>query len=187
MLLLDASVIFDLERGGLLEAAFKLDDPFVTPDLLYVNELETDAVLGPRLRELGLKIVDLDDKEVEAAQTVARLNKSLSRPDSWAVVCARRPNHRLICGDANLRSQADADGTPCSGLLWLLDRMHDAAIVTPQILVDGLTTITRHQRARLPKAEVERRLALWKGEAGRLTAREPQTNVHPTSFTHQGQ
>jgi hypothetical protein len=110
-------VIFDLERGELLEATFNLEDVFITPDLLY--------------------------------QT------------------------RLLTGDARVRARAEVIPIPCSGLLWMLDRIYETATITPFALIDGLSRITKHRRARLPKAEVEKRLARWRKESGRLGAREP--------------
>jgi hypothetical protein len=170
ILVLDASVIFDLERGELLEATFKLEDVFVTPDLLYQTELEDDV--GPRLRELGLQIVELNEEEVATAQQIAREDGKLSRADCWALTSAMRPEHRLLSGDARVRARAEVIAIPCSGLLWMLDRIYDTATITPVALIDGLSRITKHRRARLPKAEVEERLARWRKEAGRFEARE---------------
>lgn len=73
-LVIDASVAFDLERGGLLEAVFKLRYEFVTPDLLYVKELENDAI-GPTLRALGLQVVELTSDEVNAARVAMRASR----------------------------------------------------------------------------------------------------------------
>jgi len=173
ILVLDTSVIFDLERGGLLEAAFSLDYTFVAPDLLYRNELESDPV-GPQLIELGLEIVELDGTEVEAAQAVARERKGLSRPDCWAMVCARREGYRLVCGDARLRGYAESEAIECSGLLWILDRICDAELLTPETLVQALTRIRKHGRARLPKDEVENRLAKWAAASGQTRERAPR-------------
>ena len=160
-LVLDASVIFDLKRGGLLEAAFNLEDVLITPDLLFQKELEEEG--GPYLRELGLQVVELDPQEALAAQALARSKPRLSSADCWAAICARRDDHRLLTGDAFLRAYAEDQGLDCSGILWLLDRMHNSGVATPMSLFEGLTRISQHPRCRLPRDEIEKRLKKWKG------------------------
>jgi predicted nucleic acid-binding protein len=159
LLVLDASVIIDLERGGLLEVAFALEDVFITPDLLYERELKVEG--GPYLQALGLQIVELDSDEVSAAQALADSQSGLSNADCWAAICAMRDDHRLLTGDGLLRSYATENKIPCSGVLWLLDRVYDAAVATPMVLKEGLLRASRHRRIRLPKHEVEKRLERW--------------------------
>ena len=154
---------------------FQLRYEFVTPDLLYVKELEND-IIGATLVGLGLRVVELTSDEVNAAQALARGDARLSRPDCWAAVCAKRDNHRLLCGDATLRSRAEAEAIRCSGLLWILDRLEDAAIATPRALADALSQILKHHRVRLPRAEVEARLARWSALADRREISEPSAN-----------
>ncbi|MEI2713936.1 MAG: hypothetical protein V9G04_11790 [Nocardioides sp.] len=52
ILVSDTSILIDLERGGLLEAAFSCGLTMVVPDLLYERELEPEN--GALLRKLGL-------------------------------------------------------------------------------------------------------------------------------------
>jgi len=92
---------------------------------------------------------------------------------SLSSTAAMRPKHRLLTGDARVRAGAEVIPIPCSGLLWMLDRIYDTATITPFALIDGLSRMTKHRRARLPKGEVEKRLARWRKESGRLEAREP--------------
>ena len=54
VLVSDTSILIDLERGGLLEAAFSCGLTMVVPDLLYERELESEN--GPFLRKLGLGV-----------------------------------------------------------------------------------------------------------------------------------
>lgn len=160
ILVLDTSVIFDLERSGLLETTFKLDEPFVTPDLLYRNELESD--IGPYLRGLGLQVVELASQEVVEAQGLVRGNRKISSSDAWAWQCAMRENHRLITGDGMLRKLAEAADVPCGGLLWVLDQLDANTLATATALREGLERACRHPRSRLPKDEVELRFTRWR-------------------------
>jgi predicted nucleic acid-binding protein len=159
VLVLDASVIIDLERGGLLETTFKLSEVFVTPDLLYQNELEAEG--GPYLLELGLRVVELDPDEMVIAQKKAKDNRKLSNADCWAAVMAMRDDHRLLTGDGLLRSFANDNNIPCSGVLWILDRIFDAEVVSPMVLVEGLSRIKQHPRCWLPEQEISSRIAKW--------------------------
>lgn len=54
LLVSDTSVLIDLERGGLLETAFRLSWEFAVPDLLYKRELRDHN--GPALLHLGLRV-----------------------------------------------------------------------------------------------------------------------------------
>lgn len=66
LLVSDTSVLVDLRRGSLLEAAFGLPYRFVVPDLLYERELRDHG--GDELIGLGLVVADLTGEQVELAQ-----------------------------------------------------------------------------------------------------------------------
>jgi len=159
ILVSDTSILIDLERGGLLEAAFSCGLPMVVPDLLYARELEAEN--GPYLRSLGLGVVALTPAEVALAQQVKAARKKLSLPDCFALSCATRADHMLVTGDGDLRSEAVARLGAVYGLLWILDRMAASGTVATTQLYDGLARISAHPRCRLPQAEVRHRLASW--------------------------
>lgn len=159
ILVSDTSILIDLERGGLLEAAFSIGVTFVVPDLLYERELEKD--IGPYLRSLGLGVITLTSREVAFAQEISTARPGLSLPDCFALSCASRPDHVLVTGDGLLRKEATKRLGIVYGLLWLLDEMHASGKVPATTLVDGLTRISGHQRVRLPSDEVQKRLKSW--------------------------
>ena len=159
VLVSDTSVLIDLERGGLLEAAFACGHQLVVPDLLYVEELEPEN--GPLLRQMGLSIVELTSEEVEFAQAVQIANALLSMPDCFALSCARRPEHLLVTGDKALRAEAGEKKVECRGVLWLLDQMEASGAIAKVSLAEGLQKIVAHPRCRLPRHEVNERLARW--------------------------
>jgi hypothetical protein len=158
LLVSDTSILIDLGRGGLLEAAFSCEWTMVVPDLLYERELLPEN--GPYLRSLGLGVVELSPDEVTFAQEVKSVRPSLSLADCFALSCAQRADHMLLSGDKVLRAEARARNGVVYGVLWLLDRMH-AENVSPALLFEGLTKIQAHPRCRLPKDEVQMRLSLW--------------------------
>ena len=155
----DTSVLFDLDRGSLLTAAFRLSYVFVVPDLLFERELKGGG--GDELRNQGLKVAALDGDGVALALGYHRANRPLSLPDSFALALAKTSGWMLLTGDARLRQVAEREGVDCHGALWLLDRLLEEAVVSRERLRDGLEAISRHPRCRLPKAEVRARLAAW--------------------------
>lgn len=165
ILVSDTSILIDLERGGLLEAAFSCGHALVVPDLLYQKELEDEN--GPYLRTLGLGVVALSPDEVTMAQTVKAQRLTLSLPDCFALCCAMRPSHMLVSGDKALRNEAKARLGNVYGLLWLLDQMAASNSVPKSLLHDGLSRIAADPRCRQPKDEVNARLNAWASQVKR--------------------
>ena len=159
VLVSDTSVLIDLERGGLLEAAFACGHQMVVPDLLYDQELAPEN--GPLLKKMGLIVVELTSEELEFAQAVQIANTLLSFPDCSTLSCARRPEHLLVTGDKALRAEAQGKNVDCRGLLWLLDQMEATGVIAAVSLAEGLQKIIAHPRCRLPKHEVNERLTKW--------------------------
>ena len=157
VLVSDTSVLVDLERGSLLEASFRLPFQFSVPDLLYERELKNHG--GEGLIRLGLVVVELDGDGVRRAITYRRRVPALSLPDCFALVLAQTRSWILLSGDGELRQLAADETVECHGVLWLLDQMHDADVVSIRQLYDGLTAIAEHPRCRLPRPEIRRRLA----------------------------
>ena len=161
ILVADSSVLIDLERGNLLEAALGGPDTIAVPDFLYDTELHDYN--GPALIAHGLQIIHLDAAAMTSAQEL--YNESgdrLSLPDCSAFICSERTDHQLLTGDRALRNYAEAAGMTPHGVLWLLDRLHDTGSIAPNVLHDGLTAMAAHRRSRLPRNEVEARLRLWR-------------------------
>jgi hypothetical protein len=156
ILVSDTSVLIDLERGTLLEAAFRLPDTLVVPDLLYDRELKRHG--GARLRELGLRVEELSAEALAVAVGLLRANPILSAADCFALTLAEANRWTLLTGDGPLRALAHARKLECHGVLWLLDRMLDTQAATAAALHLGLTAIAEHPRCRLPPREVRLRL-----------------------------
>lgn len=160
ILVSDTSVLIDLERGRLLEAAFTCDLSMVVPDLLYDRELADEN--GPWLRHLGLGVVTLTPPEVSLAQEVQSARPTLSLPDCFALSCATRDGYQLVTNDKALRSEAQARLGQVFGLFWILDQMAASGKVSQDLLFHGLTQIAANPRCRLPAAEIKSRLNAWR-------------------------
>ena len=152
----DSSVLIDLERGCLFDAAFALPFDFCVPDLLYRLELEPYG--GNELVAKGLQVLELDGDGVAQAASYHQTKRAISLPDAFALALARRTGSTLLTGDAHLRQLAVTEKVACHGVLWLIDRMFEHRSATPTQLHAGLVKIRDHPRCRLPKAEVNKRL-----------------------------
>jgi predicted nucleic acid-binding protein len=156
VLVSDTSVLVDLERGALLEAAFNLPFQLTVPDLLYERELKDHG--GNELMALGLSVSELTDETLELAVSYTRSNKELSLPDCFALALAKTNNWTLLTGDAKLRQKASGEQVACHGVLWLFDRMMDHSVLDALTLKSGLQAIANHPRCRLPRSETKRRI-----------------------------
>jgi hypothetical protein len=156
VLVADTSVLVDLERGHLLEAAFRLPYAFAVPDLLYKQELR-DAN-GPALVQLGLRVEALEAPGLALALSYRQRQPALSLPDTFALALAKTGGFILLTGDQLLRALAEAEAVECHGVLWVLDRMQEAGATAIAHLYNGLQAIAGHPRCRLPKREVQHRL-----------------------------
>ena len=153
----DSSIWFDLAAAGLLEKAVALHDRWTCPDVL-LEELRHDPE-GSLLVSLGVEICELSGAEVASVLELAREHFRPSRLDLFALVLARRPGGLLLTGDADLRRVAESLGVEVHGVLWILDRLVDAALprgraarALEKILARG---------SRLPEVEVRKRLDRW--------------------------
>ena len=156
VLVSDTSVLIDLERGALLEACFLLSFQLAVPDLLYERELKNHG--GDALLDHGLRIEELDSVGVLHALGYRRKQPSLSLPDSFALALAAKNGWTLLTGDRTLRSLANEEKVDCHGVLWLLDRMFEASVISPSKVFAGLEAISTHPRCRLPRSEIRKRL-----------------------------
>ena len=165
LLVSDTSVLIDLERGNLLQATFKLATPLAAPDVLYDRELRPTN--GALLRTLGLQVLALDPNGTALAQRYKARSPALSVPDAFALALAKTGTHVLVCGDRALKDLALSESVECHGLFWILDRLLDASLVSPQHLHTALATIADHPRCRLPRHLVAAALARWLATGGR--------------------
>jgi len=156
VLVSDTSVLIDLERGGLLEAAFRLSWEFAVPDLLYKRELRDFN--GPDLLRLGLRVEALDPDGIQLALDYQTRVPTLSLPDTFALALAKINGWILLAGDGDLRRLAAAEEIDHHGVLWVLDQLLDQARATPDVLHAALSALAAHRRCRLPAREIRERL-----------------------------
>jgi hypothetical protein len=160
VLVSDTSILIDLERGEIIEAAFKTTYEIAVPDLLYKRELAPHG--GPALVKLGLKVLEVDEVGVGLAQKYRTQEKRLSLADVMSLALAKRQACTLLTGDGALRALAESESVECHGLFWLFDVFEQQAILSFTRLHDALDRIGNHPRCRLPQDELARRLLRYR-------------------------
>ena len=160
LLVSDTSVLIDLDRGGILHEIFKPPFEVGVPDLLFEGELKHWH--GPALEPMGLRVLVLDGAGVSLAQSYRARERRLSLPDAFALALAKTGGHVLLAGDGSLRALAGVEQVECHGVLWVLDELEQHHVLTAEQLLSALVLITSHLRCRLPKAEVQVRLARYR-------------------------
>lgn len=161
ILVSDTSILVDLERGGLLEAVFRLPEVFAVPDLLFDRELADHN--GAYFIALGLQVLELDADGVQLAVGYRLRQRKLSVPDTFALALAKRGGHVLLSGDGALRRLAGAVNVECHGVLWLFDLLEETQLLPLAVLAQRLTLIADHPRCRLPRLDILLRLARYRG------------------------
>lgn len=156
ILVSDTSVLIDLERGLLIEVAFSLPFELVVPDILYERELKGFG--GELLISLGLRVEELDGEGVSKAMELRQQQPSISFPDSLALTLSIINNWTLITGDKILRALAKEHQVECHGVLWIVDQILEHDPVSAKQLRDGLESIAKHPRCRLPHREIDKRI-----------------------------
>jgi len=157
--LLDSSVLFTLQDGGLVSFLWDLHISLGTVDLILA---EWKSVLPSHLISAGLKVKQLTSTEMAELFRLAPAHKRISPADlSLFVYSVNHPDTMVITGDRRLRSLCEEHAIPVHGALWLIDAMHKRGVISISDLADALEQmITRGNF--LPEGDCEERLKKWR-------------------------
>ena len=160
ILVSDSSILIELSKHGLLLKMFDLDFEFAVPDLLFREELiDLHGVVKEDLPDLGLQIESLDSVGVALAQDYQAKRLALSLVDSFALALAKSRGWRLLTEDGTMRGLAASEGIRQSGVLWVIDHMLTANILSVPQVVEALEAMSRDPRCPVPERELARRIA----------------------------
>lgn len=126
--ILDASVVIDLLKGGILIEIQSLPIRIGIPDVVLVEIDDGNDSIPPGF-EFDL-IEFSGDQVLEAADLISQ-NPSTSMPDLFAYLAAREQSAILLTGDSRLREFAEANGINVHGVLWILDLIVQYEILLP--------------------------------------------------------
>lgn len=157
ILISDTNIWIDFRHADLLDALFLLPYSFSSTDFV-LEELHDEV--RETIRSRGLIVEELNASDVLQLFGLMAEHNNSSLPDVSCYYVARAKGHSLLTGDGQLRKRAETDGITVHGALWLLDELVVHGVVTPVRASDALQAMMRN-KARLPRAECERRLAEW--------------------------
>lgn len=156
----DASCLIDLRKGRLLHAMLSLPHRFVVPFPVRASELLDFTPQEWRvLDDGGLVTFDLPPDAVGHALRIKSERARLSANDCFCLVTTMRHEASvLLTGDRHLRLAADEMGVEVHGVLWLIDRLLEAASSPRDLLLTALETWRGDPAVFLPVDEIDVRL-----------------------------
>ncbi len=157
VLVSDANILIDIEIGGLTIPMFSLNYQFITPDVLYYEELEEQH---SHLIEMGLIIKEMNSELVLKVENLSKKYKGPSRNDIFSLVLACDEQCTLLSGDKALKNAAIKESVDCKGTVWTLQELLSKKKITPQIARIAIEKMKENQ-SRLPWDEVEKVISLF--------------------------
>lgn len=130
IIIIDSNILFQLEYGGLVDAAFSLKKyKMLTTSLIFENEVRRNY-----LCDRGLEIRDLSEYEVSRLEMLAAIKRpggayAPGKPDISTFVLAESLNAKLITGDAGLRTLSEKLGVEVHGLIWFINELFEEKII----------------------------------------------------------
>jgi predicted nucleic acid-binding protein len=161
----DTNVFIDLLNVGLLDYIFQISWRVHTTDLVMF-ELSREGqrgVVGVYLNngQLHVASFEMDELcEIRGLQNMIENRTAVSLTDCSSWYYARREGYILLTGDEKLRTLSMNDGVEVCGILGVLDKLVDEAVLTRADAVDKLKRL-RLIKSRFPKDEIEKRICLW--------------------------
>jgi len=156
ILISDATVVHDLDRGGLLATLADLPEAFFVPDMLVDQGISPGAALT--LRASGVRVVSLDSREMAEAIAAHRGEGSLSLGECCALAFARVRRCGMLTTYGPLRAAALRHGIQVCCALWCLDQIQTAALRDVVQLYASLQAIVGRSRRGFPPDQVAQRV-----------------------------
>ena len=156
----DANVLIDLDVGGIVPHAFRLDVVWRAVDLVVEEELSAEG--ADSWRRQGLHVDSLPGAQLRRVQPVQVAYPRLSVADIYCLLLAQHLGATLVTGDRDPRTAVEREGTDVHGTLWVLDQLVAGSILAGMEAAVSLDRMLQGNR-RLPRVECERRLRAWRG------------------------
>lgn len=157
LLVTDTNIWIDLENGSLLDTIVDL------PYQLIMTDFAADELFPnqwARLMALGIQVYPLSPEQISDIYDLNQQHKTVSTTDISSLVLARDLPAILLSGDNPLRKLAEEFAIEVHGVLWVLDKIVQHQLISPQRACAALKRILA-ENARLPKGPCQKRLGLW--------------------------
>ncbi len=127
LLISDANILIDMKEGQLIKVLFQLPYQFLTPDILFYEELEGQH---DYLLKAGLQLSELSGETMQYAQQVIERHSKPSRHDCFAIALAHQEKCTLLTGDKDLKKAASIEGIDVKGTIWIVSQMARKRLIT---------------------------------------------------------
>lgn len=155
----DSSVLIEFSKRELLDKIFELEYQFAVPDLLFYEELiDLGRYSRQDLVEFGLLIEPLDPDAVAMAISYQSRRSALSLVDCFALALANHHGYVLLTEDRAMRGFAQAEDIPHHDILWVVDNMSTAGILSGAQVTATLEAMRADPRCPVPDRELAFRL-----------------------------
>jgi hypothetical protein len=149
----DVSVLMDLARARLIEAALALPFDFVIPDVIFIDRrLDLGTYASGDLVRLGFRVGTLDGRDTSQALAYFRKHRrQLSLNDCFALRFAELHGGILMIGDGHLTTIAADEGMEVHGTLWAVALMARHGTCPSRQLCAALEFLDRDPLVQLPR------------------------------------
>ena len=159
ILVSDSSVLIEFSKRRLLDRMFELHFQFAVPDLLFEEELIDLGMYSRQdLLDLGLQVEALDADGVATAMSYQSRRPALSLVDAFALALASLRGWELLTEDRGMRSFAQSEGIPHHDVLWVIDHMSAAGILSAAQVIVALEAMRDDPRCPVPNQELALRI-----------------------------
>lgn len=160
----DSNIFIDLVDTGLTDSFFAL--PFEIHTTTYILDellkIEQRAAIEKFIANGQLHITSLEGElfiDLLLLYNSAGSNLSVNDCSVWLLASLKEGS--LLTGDRNLRRKAVQSGIEVHGILYVIDKMVEHAVITTAVARSALEFLGAHN-SRLPKSEIDKRLEQWK-------------------------
>jgi len=154
LIISDANILIDFEKGQLLTPFFRLPYQFKVPDILFEEELKAEHT---HLLKFGLQLGVLSGEAMRNALALTQKYNAPSRNDCFALALAKQEQCPLLTGDKALRKAAEKEAVIVQGTLWVVEQLITHELISKQEAVQAYELMKQAGR-RLPWSLARERL-----------------------------
>lgn len=156
----DANILIDIVQLDLVGPFLALEFEMYTTDFVF-EELESfqkEVLISEKLI-----ILKTNENELLHILELTTQHNGLSFEDCSVWYYAQKMEGVLITGDGRLRTKAKAAGIEVKGIIYIIEEIMRQNILEKLICVEKLEAL-KILNNRLPIAEIDRRIELWRTE-----------------------
>ena len=154
----DASIIIDLEKSGLIDCFFKLPYVFRCPRPLIEKETATFSRIIKKNNPQNLVLDDFDNKEMRLIYKIEMRGRSIY--DKMVYFIAEQRNIVILTGDNDIRKKAKINSIEVHGIIFVYDLLVKHNLIEPVIAKEKLVLL-QNCRSYLPEVECKKYIEKW--------------------------